>query len=103
MLERADRKVVITVNGTDKTAEYQFKCNLCKQIDMCENVSNCKHIRYVGDHTNAHVQCELLEKNRHIVAIPVKDSIEFAKVRTVVERTHRKRMYPHAKLNVKIK
>ena len=103
MIERANRKVFITVNGIDKTAEYRFKCDLCKHMRACDDASKCKHIKYVADHTSAHIQSETLDKDRHIAAVPVKDAVEFAKIRTIIERTHRKRMYPYAELSVKIK
>ena len=103
MIERANRKVFITVNGTDKTAEYRFKCDMCKHMMACNDASKCKHIKYVAEHTDACVQSKTLDKDRHVASIPVKDAIEFAKIRTVIERTHRKRMYPYAELCVKIK
>lgn len=103
MIEKADRKVFITINGIDKTAEYRFKCNQCKQINNCASMSECKHVKYLAEHAPATVQCASLDKNSHVATIPVKDAIEFAKIRTVIERTHRKRMYPYAELCVKIK
>lgn len=102
-IERADRKVVITVNGTDKTAEYRFKCNLCKHMDVCDNISGCKHVKYLVEHAPTAVQCVSLDRSNHVAAIPAADAAAFAKIRTIIERTHRKRMYPYAELSVKIK
>ncbi|MBR2412761.1 MAG: hypothetical protein IKB10_03820 [Alphaproteobacteria bacterium] len=103
MIERANRKVFIIINGIDKTAEYRFKCDLCKHMSACDDVSGCKHIKYVADHTAAHIQSETLDNDRYIAAVPANDAAAFAKIRTIVERTHRKRMYPYAELCVKIK
>jgi len=102
-IEKADRKVVITINGIDKTAEYRFKCNECKQINNCANMSECKHVKYLAEHAPATVQCAFLDKNSHVAAIPASDAAAFAKICTIVERTHRKRMFPYVEMNVKIK
>ena len=102
-LESANRRVIITVNGVDKTAEYRFKCSECKQINSCLDMSECKHVKYVADHSPAVVKCKSLDKDNHNAAIVADDAATFAKLRTVIERTHRKRMYPYVELNVKVK
>ena len=102
-IEKADRRVIITVNSEDKTAEYRFKCNECKQIKNCNDLSGCKHIKYLVEHTPVNVHCEALDNNKHSAAVVAPDAEAFAKIRTIVERTHRKRMYPYVELNVKVK
>lgn len=102
-LESANRRVIITVNGVDKTAEYRFKCTECKQMNCCPDMSKCKHVKYVADHSPAAVKCKSLDKYNHTAAVVVDDAAAFAKLRTVIERTHRKRMYPYAEMCVKIK
>ena len=102
-LESANRRVIITVNGVDKTAEYRFKCTECKQINCCPDMSECKHVKYVADHSPAAVKCKSLDKDNHTAAVVVDDAAAFAKLRTVIERTHRKRMYPYVELTVKVK
>ena len=103
ILERANRRVTITVNGENKTAEYRFKCTECKHMDHCPNMSECKHVKYLADHSPVVVTSNTLDKDNHMAAVAVGDAVTFAKMRTVIERTHRKRMYPYAALCVKVK
>ena len=102
-LERANRRVIITVNGEDKTAEYRFKCTECKHMDNCPNMSECKHVKYLADHSPVVVKSNSLDKDNHTAAVVVGDAATFAKMRTVIERNHRKRRYPYVVLNVKVK